>query len=139
MERHKRQEDDDEVNRDGEEAGNNTKNTFGFPILNTAMNVTMKSIPVASPPSFYGNTSEDPDTFLFKCDILCRSYNYLQDAQKLKLFPATLKYSTLRWFMGLGESSIHTWDDMKSFFLLKFTRLLSTQGLEKRHLQSSTT
>ncbi len=80
MDRHMRQEDDDEVNRDREEAGNNTKTTFGFPILDTTMNVTMKSIPATSLPSFYGKTSEDPDTFLFEFDILCRSYNYLQDA-----------------------------------------------------------
>jgi hypothetical protein len=44
----------------------------------------------------------------------------LQDAQKLKLFPATLKDSTLRWFMGLGESSIRSWEDIKAIFLKKF-------------------
>ena len=60
------------------------------------------------------------DTFLFEFDILCRSYNYLQDAHKLKLFLATLKDSTLRWFMGLGESTIRTKDDMKTSFLLKY-------------------
>ena len=119
MDRHRRQE-DDEVNHDREEAGNNTETTFGFPILDTAMNVTMKSIPAASLPSFYGKTSEDPNTFLFEFDILCRSYNYLQDAQKLKLFPSSLKDSTLRWFMALGESSIRTWDDVKMVFLWKY-------------------
>ena len=119
MDRHRRQE-DDEVNHDREEAGNNTKTTFGFPILDTAMNATMKSIPATSLPSFYGKNSEDLDTFLFEFDILCRSYNYLQYAQKLKLFPTTLKDSTLRWFMGLGEPSIRTWDDMKSVFLRKY-------------------
>jgi hypothetical protein len=35
--------------------------------------------------------TEDPDAFLFEFDILCQSYNYVDDAQKLKLFPATLK------------------------------------------------
>ena len=93
---------------------------FVFPILDTAMNVTMKSIPTTSLPSFYGKTSEDPDTFLFEFDILCGSYNYLEDAQKLKLFPATLTYSSLRWFMVLRESSILTWDDMKMVFLKKY-------------------
>ena len=57
---------------------------------------------------------------MFEFDILCRSYNYLQDAQKLKLFPATLKDSTLRWFMALGESSIRTWNNMKTVFLQKY-------------------
>ena len=67
-----------------------------------------------------GRVMSDPDTFLFNFDILCRSYNYLQDAHKLKLFPATLKYSTLRWFMGLAEYSIRTWEDMKTSFLQKY-------------------
>jgi hypothetical protein len=69
--------------------------------------------------TFYGKSSEDLDTFLFEFDILCRSYNYLQDTRKLKLFPATLKDSALRWFMGLGESSIRSWEAMKDIFLKK--------------------
>jgi len=36
------------------------------------------------------------------------------------LFPATLKDSALRWFMGLGEYSIKTWEDMKTAFLRKY-------------------
>ena len=63
MDRHRRQE-DEEVNRNRKEVGDNTETTFGFPILDIAMNVTMKSIPAASLPSFYRKTSEDPDTFL---------------------------------------------------------------------------
>ena len=80
----------------------------------------MKNIPPFSLPTFYGKRNEDLDTFLFKFDILCRSYNYLQDAKKLKLFPATLKDSNLRWFMGLGEYSIKTWEYMKTSFLRKY-------------------
>jgi hypothetical protein len=60
----------------------------------------MKNIPLSAVPTFYGKRSEDLDTFLFEFDILCRSYNYLQDAHKLKLFPTTLKDSAQRWFMG---------------------------------------
>ena len=66
----------------------------------------MKNIHPSSLPNLYGKNNEDPDTVLFKFNILCRIYNYLQDAHKLKLFPATLKDSALRWFMGLGEYSI---------------------------------
>jgi hypothetical protein len=80
----------------------------------------MKNIPLSTLPTFYDKISEDLDTFLFEFNILCRSYNYLQDAQKLKLFPATLKESSLRWFMGLGESSIRSWEDMKDIFLNKY-------------------
>ena len=60
------------------------------------------------------------DTFLFKFYILCRSYKYSQDAQNLKLFPATLKDYVLKWFMGLGEYSIRTWENMKTTFLRKY-------------------
>ena len=63
---------------------------------------------------------EDPDAFLFKFDILCRSYNYINNAQKLKLFLATLKDVSLRWFMGLGEYSIRSWEKMKNCFLKKY-------------------
>jgi hypothetical protein len=105
--------------KEEEEAGNQTENTFRFPILDTTPNVNMKNIPLLALPTFYGKRSEDPDTFLFEFDILCKSYNYLQDAHKLKLFPATLKDSTLRWFMGLGESSIGSWESMKDIFLKK--------------------
>ena len=80
----------------------------------------MKNIPPSSLPTFYGKSNVDLDTFLFEFDILYRSYNYLKYAHKLKLFPATLKDFTLRWFMGLGESTIRTWDDMRTSFLRKY-------------------
>ena len=80
----------------------------------------MKNIPPSSLPTFYGKSNEDPNTFLFEFDILCRSYNYLQDAYKLKIFLATLKDSALRSFMRLGEYSIRNWEDMKTAFLRKY-------------------
>jgi hypothetical protein len=84
--------------RHGEEekTRNQTETTFRFPILDTTPNVNMKNIPLLALPTCYGKKSEDPDTFLFEFDILCRSYNYIQNAHKLKLFPATLKDSALR-------------------------------------------
>ena len=99
MERQGENEDHDEARNDEEEGENRTEATFGFPILDTPQDVNMKNIPPSSLPTFYGKSNEDPDTFLFESDILCRIYNYLQDAHKLKLFPATLKDSSLRWFM----------------------------------------
>ena len=87
----------------------------------------MKNIPLSALPTFYGKNSEDPDTFLFEFDILCRSYNYVQDAHKLKLFPATLKDSALRWFMGLGESSIRSWEAMKDIFLKSYQDYCNTK------------
>lgn len=80
----------------------------------------MKNIPMASLLLLYCNSSKDPDAFLFEFEILCRIYNYYKDAHKLKLFPATLKDASLRWFMSLGENTIYSWDDMKSVFLKKY-------------------
>ena len=112
--------DHDEIRNDEGEGENRTETTFRFPILDTAQDVNMKNIPSSSLPTLYGKSNEDPETFLFEFDILYRSYNYLQDAHKLKLFPATLKDSSLRWFMGLGEYSIRTWEDMETTFLWKY-------------------
>jgi len=94
--------------------------TFGFPIFDSTVDVTMKNIPPSALPHFHSMSTEDPDSFLFEFDILCSSYNYVNDAQKLKLFPATLKDSALRWFMGLGEHTIRSWDEMKIAFLRKY-------------------
>jgi hypothetical protein len=111
------------IETEGEEQAENElpqETTFGFPILDLVHNVTMKNIPLSALPTFHGKNSEDLDVFLFEFDILCRSYNYLQDAHKLKLFPATLKDSALRWFMSLGEYNIRSWEDMKTKFLKKY-------------------
>ena len=126
MERRGENEDHDKVINEEGEGENRTEATFGFPILDTMQDVTMKNIPPSSLPTFYGKSNEDPDIFLFEFDILFRSYNYLQDAHKLKLFPSTLKGSTLRWFMGLGKFTIKTWDDMKTSFFVKIPRVLQT-------------
>ena len=70
------QEDHNNVrHEEGEEDGKKTKTTFEFPILDTTQNFNMKKIPLSALPKFYGKRSEDPDTFLFEFDILCRSYN----------------------------------------------------------------
>jgi hypothetical protein len=94
--------------------------TFGFLILDISRNISMKNIPLSSLPTFRGMSTEDPNLFLFEFDILCRSYNYLDDAQNLKLFLATMKDSTLIWFMSLGENTILSWDQMKDTFLRKY-------------------
>jgi hypothetical protein len=114
-------------NREEEEVGSQTETTFGFPILDTTPNFNMKNIPLSALPTFYGKSSEDPNTFLFDFDILCRIYNYLQDAQKLKLFLTTLKESALRWFMGLGESSIRSLEAMKDIFLKNYQYYCNTK------------
>jgi len=63
--------------------------------------------------------SEDPDSFMFEFDILCRTYGYIDDTHKLHLFPTTLKAAALKWFMGLREHSTTSWEEMKEIFLKK--------------------
>lgn len=101
--------------------GENSLSTLEFPIGDLPRGAApMKNIPPAALPNFHGLSSEDPDEFLFEFDILCRSYDYVTPAQKLKLFPATLKGNALRWFMSLGAQVITTWDQMKENFLSKY-------------------
>lgn len=85
----------------------------------TKMN-PMKNVSYNALLMFLGKMNEDPDAFLFKFDILCRSYDYLIDEKKLKLFLIALKSSTLCWFMDFPEGSIQTWSDMKKAFLGKY-------------------
>ena len=72
-------------------------------------------------------TIEYLDEFLFEFDILYQSYDYISSEQKLKLFPATLKGNTLRWFMSLGGETITTWDKIKQVFLVKYHKYCRTK------------
>jgi len=93
---------------------------FGFLILDEYTTITMKNISPSILPNFHGVRHGDPKTFLFEFEVLCRSYDYLLDSQKLKLFVANLKYIALKWFMGLGKHTIKTWEEMKNEFLEKY-------------------
>jgi hypothetical protein len=105
---------EEQVGLEAEVNDENSFSTLGFPIGDIRRGVTpMKNIPLSALPNFHGLTSEDPDEFLFEFDILCRSYDYISNAKKLKLFPTTLKGNALRWFMNLGGHVITTWDQMK--------------------------
>ena len=97
-------------------------NNFDFPIRNPGYTFTnqMKNIPHSALPNFHGMASEGPYTFLFEFNVLCRSYDYVIEQHKLKLFLATLKIKELRWFMGLGGDNIVTWAQMKKVFLDKY-------------------
>ena len=68
----------------GEGRGENSLSTLEFPIGELPRGATpMKNIPLSALPNFHGLSSEDLDEFLFKFDILCRSYDYVTNAQKL--------------------------------------------------------
>ena len=120
----KRQE--DKRNEGVEDRGNEEEHetTFIFPILDTSIilgeEVKMKNILPSILPNFYGMISEVPDSFWFEFDILCHTYGYTDDTNKIRLFPATLKVGTLKWFMELREHTITSWDDMRNIFLNKY-------------------
>jgi hypothetical protein len=65
--------------------------TLEYLIVDPIANAPMKAIPLQNQPTFHGLISEDPDTFLFEFDVLCRGYDYTFEPPKLKLFSSTLK------------------------------------------------
>jgi hypothetical protein len=77
--------------------------TFGFPILDLAPNVNMKNIPLSVLPNFIGTITEDLDAFLFEFDIICQSYNYVDDAKKLNLFPSNFERFFLEMVYGTSR------------------------------------
>ena len=69
--------------------------TFEFPIRDSGRVAPTKSIPPHVLPNFNGLENEDPDVFLFQCEVLCRGYGYCANDQKLNVFPLTLKGTIL--------------------------------------------
>ena len=69
---------------------------IGFLIKDTDVSVHMKNIPPYFLPNFHGLRSEDPKTFLFEFEIICISYGYQLNTQKLRLFSKTLKDRSLK-------------------------------------------
>ena len=104
----------------GREGDRGETDLVGFPIYDEDVATTKKNISPSILPNFHGLRSEDPETFLFEFEVLCRSYDYFLDSQNLKLFLATLKDATLKWFMGLIKNSIRTWEEMENAFLSKY-------------------
>lgn len=94
--------------------------TFEFPISNLGGVTQMHLIPPSSLPNFHGLDNEDPNTFLFGFEVLCRWYDYYTNDQRLKVFPLTLKGAIVQWFMSLCGNCIKTWEEMKNVFLEKY-------------------
>eukprot|EP00253_Pinus_taeda_P025274 PITA_25274 len=100
--------------------GNGERIEGTFPIRETNGDTKMKNISPSALPHFHGLTTEDPDTLLFEFDVICRTYDYVEDEQKFKLFPSTLKDVAWHWFMGLPGNSITTWAQMQQAFNKKY-------------------
>ena len=92
--------------------------TFELPIKDPG--VAQMHISPSALPKFHGLENEDPDTFLFDFEVLCRGYGYYTNYQRLQVFPLTIKRATLWWFMSLGGNCIQTWEDMKNVFLQNY-------------------
>lgn len=88
-----------------------------FPIRDSEYQEPMKNINPSTLPHFHGRASKDPNTFIFEFEVFYRSYDYLSDAKKLKVFPSTLKDVTLRLLMSLDENNIESWERMKDTFM----------------------
>jgi len=58
-----------------------------FPTGDIVGDAPMKSIHLKILPNFHGITFKDLNTFLFEFDVVCWGYDYISDAQKLKVFP----------------------------------------------------
>ena len=104
--------------------------TLQFLIQQPEGTAPMKHISPSVLPHSHGKAAKDPDEFIFEFDMLCHSYDYVTDAQKLKLFPATLKDNALCQFMSLGGGTLTNWDMMKQVFLEKYQEYCNTK--EKR-------
>ena len=109
--------------------------TFGFPIKIPTMNVQMKNSSSLVLPFFHRRVSHDPNALVFEFDILCHSYDCWNDAHKLKLFPSTLKHSTLHWFIGLGGDTIRTWDETWKLFHKKYQEYCKARELREESFQ----
>jgi len=75
--------------------GNEETIEGAFSIWETNGDTKMKNISPSALPHFHGLTTKDPDTFSFEFVVLCRTSDYTEDEKKMKLFPFTLKGSTL--------------------------------------------
>jgi len=75
--------------------GNGERIEGTFRLRETNGDTKMKNISPSALPDFHGLTTKDPNTFLFEFVVVCRTYDYAEDEQKLKVFPSTLKDATL--------------------------------------------
>lgn len=66
-----------------------------FPIRETNGEPRMKNIRLVSLSHLHGLTYEDSDTLMFEFCVVCRTYDYKSNENKLKLFPSTLKDASL--------------------------------------------
>ena len=105
-----------------------------FPIREADGETKMKNISPSALPHFHGITFEDPDTFIFEFFVVCRTYDYTSDDQKLKLFPSTLNDAALRWFMSLPGDNITTWAQMEETSTTNIETTVGPRKLKMKYL-----
>jgi hypothetical protein len=103
-----------------EEEREDQPSVLQFPIQGIDDEIRMKNIAPYDLPHFHGITTKDLDTFIFEFEVLYRTYECIAYAQKLELFPSTLKELTLIWFVSLEGNDIRNWDQMKRAFIEKY-------------------
>ena len=69
--------------------------TFEFPIRDLRGVTQIHIIPPSTLPKFHGLANEDPNTFLFEFEVLCRGYGYFTNSKRLQVFHLTLKGAAL--------------------------------------------
>lgn len=57
---------------------------------------------------------------MFEFIVVCRTYDYASNDQKLKSFPSIVKDVALCWFMSLPGGNIATWAQMQEAFNDKY-------------------
>ena len=99
---------EEQVSLEGEVNSENSFSTLGFPICDLPRGVApMKNIPLSALPNFHGLSSKDPDEFLFEFDILCRSYDYISNAQKIKSISSNIKGKCIKMVHESWRSCNH--------------------------------
>ena len=74
---------------------------YELPIIENNEKTRVKTINHVTLPNFHVQTTKDPNTLFLEFEVVCGTYDYLVDAQNLKIFPLTLKDIDFRWFMSL--------------------------------------
>src|ERR1700738_3143687 len=69
-------------------------------------------------PTYKGK--KDPDTYIQEYVNICHANQEGTDAEKLRLFPVTLKKKALEWYTQFPANHFMNWNDLKTTFIQRF-------------------